>query len=97
MNDSFEKKVRAAAVAGWWVVLIGYALLTLTWGAYLALVCARPAWTSALLGREVSWDFMRVVSLWFLGVFKLSLWLLLLVVLWLTLWARQLRKLDQKR
>jgi hypothetical protein len=27
MNDPFEKKVRAAAVAGWWVVLIGYALL----------------------------------------------------------------------
>ena len=24
MNDPFEKKVRAAAVAGWWVILIGY-------------------------------------------------------------------------
>src|SRR5262245_24590926 len=23
MNDPFEKKVRAAAVAGWWVILIG--------------------------------------------------------------------------
>jgi hypothetical protein len=30
MNDPFEKKLRAAAVAGWWVILIGYALLTLT-------------------------------------------------------------------
>jgi hypothetical protein len=39
---------------------------------------------------------MRVVSLWFLGVFKLSLWLLLLVVLWLTLWARQLRRPDRR-
>ena len=27
MNDPFEKKVRAAAVAGWWVILIAYTLL----------------------------------------------------------------------
>jgi hypothetical protein len=73
MNDPFEKKVRAAAVAGWWVILIGYVLLTFTWGVYLALVSARPAWMSALWGQEVSWDFMQVVSLWFLGVFKLCL------------------------
>ena len=96
MNEAFEKKVRAAAVAGWWVILIGYALLTLTWGVYLALVSARPAWMLAMWGHDVSWDFMQTVSLWFLGVFKLFLWLLILVVLWLTLWARQLRKLDRQ-
>jgi hypothetical protein len=96
MNDVFEKKVRAAAVAGWWVILIGYALLTLTWGVYLVLVSARAEWMRAMWGKDVSWDFMQVVSLWFLGVFKLFLWILILVVLWLTLWARQLRKLDQQ-
>jgi hypothetical protein len=48
MNDPFEKKVRAAAVASWWVILIGYALLTLTWGVYLVLVSARPAWMLAM-------------------------------------------------
>jgi hypothetical protein len=26
VNDVFEKKVRAAAIAGWWVILVGYAL-----------------------------------------------------------------------
>ena len=31
MNDPFEKKVRAAAVAGWWVVLIAAGFLTLLW------------------------------------------------------------------
>jgi hypothetical protein len=31
MNDSFEKKVRAAAVAGWWVILIAAGFLTLVW------------------------------------------------------------------
>ena len=96
MNDPFEKKVRAAAVAGWWVILIGYALLTFTWGVYLALVSARPAWMSALWGQEVSWDFMQVVSLWFMGVLKLFIWILVLMALWLTLWARQLRKLDRQ-
>jgi hypothetical protein len=96
VNEAFETKVRAAAVAGWWVVLIGYVLLTLTWVVYLALVSARPAWMLALWGHAVSWDFLQTVSLWFLGVFKLFLWFLILVALWLTLWARQLRKLDRQ-
>ena len=96
MNDSFEKRVRAAAVAAWWVVLIGYALLTITWVTFLTFVSNRPAWLLSMWGRDVTWDFMQTVSLWFLGVFKLFLWFLILVVLWLTLWARQLRKLDRQ-
>ena len=96
MNDAFEKKVRAAAAAGWWVILIGYALLTGTWLVYLALVSARPAWLIAMWGHDVGWDFIQVVSLWFLGVFKLFMWFLILVALWLTLWARLLRKIDRE-
>ena len=96
MNDPFEKKVRAAAVAGWWVILIGYALLTVTWVAYLIIVSTRPAWMLAMWGQDVSLDFMQTVSLWFMGVFKLFMWFLFLVVLWLTLWARQLRRLDRQ-
>ena len=96
MNDQFEKKVRAAAVAGWWVVLIGYALLIVTWLVYLGLVTTRPAWMRAMWGQEVSWDFMQTMSLWFIGVFKLVMWFLFLAVLWLTLWARQLRKMDRQ-
>ncbi len=96
MNEGFEKKVRAAAVAAWWVVLIGYALLTLTWGVYLILVPAQPAWLLAMWGQAATWDLMQTVSLWFLGVFKLFLWLLFLVAVWLTLWARQLRRLDRQ-
>jgi hypothetical protein len=95
MNDSFEKKVRAAAVAGWWVILIGYALLFVTGVAYLGIVTTRPAWLMMMWGPDVSWDFMQKVSLWFMGAFKLFMWILFLIVLWLTLWARQLRKLDQ--
>jgi hypothetical protein len=96
VNEAFEKKVRAAAVAGWWVVLSGYALLTLTWAVYLDLVTTRPAWLPPLWGHDVSWDFVQIVSLWFLGVFKLFLWIVFLIALWLTLWARQLRKPDRQ-
>jgi hypothetical protein len=95
MNEAFEKKVRAGAVAGWWVILLGFALLIVTWFVYLGLVSARPEWMRAMWGQDVSWDFMQVVSLWFIGVFKLILWFSVLVVLWLTLWARQLRKMDR--
>lgn len=95
MND-FEKKVRAAAVAAWWVVLVGFASLTVIWLVYLAFVTTRPNWLLAMWGQEVSWDFMQTVSLWFMGVFKLFLWFLLLAALWLTLWARQLRKADTR-
>jgi hypothetical protein len=97
MNDLFEQKVRAAAVAAWWVVLTGYVLLTLVWLAYLGIVTTRPTWLLAMWGQDVSWDFMQTVSLWFMGVFKLFLWFLFLTALWLTLWARQLRKADRPK
>ena len=54
MNDSFEQKVRAAAVAGWWVVLFAYVLLTAVWSVYLILVSARPAWLLAMWGQAMS-------------------------------------------
>jgi hypothetical protein len=95
MNDPFEKKIRAAAVAGWWVILIAYGLLLVTWLAYLVIMSARPAWLLVMWGQgDVSWAFVQTVSLWFMGLFKFFIWLMILAVLWLTLWARQLRKLG---
>ena len=92
MNDMFEKRVRAAAIAGWWVVVIAYAA-----SRYVArLPCHRdrsPSWLLTMWGGgDVSWSFVQTVSFWFMGAFKLCLWLLILAVLWLTLWARQLRE-----
>jgi hypothetical protein len=34
MNDTFEKMVRAAAVAGWWVVMVAVGFLTFMWVVY---------------------------------------------------------------
>jgi hypothetical protein len=97
MNDLFERRVRAASVAAWWVVLCGVLLLTVIWLVYLALVSDRPAWMLAMCGPDVTRDLLQTVSLWFIAVFKLFLWLLFLMALWMTLWARQLRKFERQK
>ena len=96
MNDSFEKKVGAAAVAGWWVVLIAAGFVTLLWLGYLAVTSTHPGWLLALWGQDVTWDFVRNVWFWAIVAFKFGIWLMVFAVLWLTLWARQLRKTDRQ-
>ena len=92
MNDPFEKKVRAAAVAGWWVILIAVGFLALLWLIYLAVMSAHPAWLLTTWGSGLDWPFVQHVSFWAMATFKFCVWLMVLAVLWLTLWARQLRK-----
>ena len=43
MNDVFEKRVRAAAVAGWWTLLVDVGFLLIQWVLYLLIMSARPA------------------------------------------------------
>jgi len=92
VNDTFQKRVRAAAVAGWWTLLVAVIFLTVQWVAYLAVMSAKPAWLLTLWGPDVNWAFVQSVWFWAVAIFKMCLWLLALVVLWLTLWAWQLRK-----
>jgi hypothetical protein len=92
MNDMFEKRVRAAAVAGWWSVLIAAAFVTLQWLAYLAVMSARPTWLLTMWGPGTDWAVVQHVWFWAIVVLKFALWLTILLVVWLTLWARQLRK-----
>lgn len=44
MDDGFRDKVRAAASAAWWTLLIGAVFLTDQWVGYLVIMSARPAW-----------------------------------------------------
>jgi hypothetical protein len=97
MNDPFEKKIRAAAVAGWWVVVITVAFIALQWFIYLAVMHTRPAWFLAMWGPDVDWAFIHSVWFWAIVALKFVWWLLVSVVLWLTLWARQLRKAADER
>ena len=91
MDDTFEKRVRAAAVAGWWTLLIAAGFLAFQWIAYLLVISTRPAWLPSLWGPDLGWQAVQNVWFWAMAIFKLCLWLLALIVLWLTLWGRQLR------
>ncbi len=88
----FERRVRAAAIAGWWLALIALGFVTVQWVACLAVVHARPAWVLSLWGPNIDWSFVQVVWFWGIVVMKLLMWLVVLIALWLTLWARQLRR-----
>ena len=92
MNDVFEKRVRAAAVAGWWTVLIAVLFITLQWIIYIIVMSARPAWLLSMWGPGTDWPFVQQVWFWAIVFLKFVLWLMILIVIWLTLWARQLRK-----
>ena len=92
MNDVFEKRVRAAAVAGWWLVLIALGFILLQWIVYLAVMHTRPAWILSMWGLGIDWAFVQSVWFWAIAVLKFVLWLMVLTSLWLTLWARQLGK-----
>ena len=93
MNDRFTNKVRAAAIAGWWALLIAVAFLFVQWLVYLHIAHHGPsACLLSLLGPGVDWPFVQNVWFWMVAIFKLCTWLSALIVVWLTLWARQLRK-----
>ncbi len=92
MNESLERKVRSAAVAGWWTVAAGFAVLLVQWCAYLLMASARPAWARFVLGPYDSWDYYLNLWWFFTAFFKVLLLILVLPCLWLTLWARELRK-----
>jgi hypothetical protein len=97
MNDNFEKRVWAAAVAGWWVVLIATAVIILQWIAYLAVINNHPAWFLSMWGPNLDWAFVQTIWFWGIAVMKMFMWLMALIALWLTLWAKQLRKLPARR
>ncbi len=92
MNDVFEKRVRAAAVAAWWALLVDVGFILILWIMYPLVMSARPAWVLSSWGPGTTWSFVQTVWFWAIAVLKFVVWFLALVALWLTLWARQLRK-----
>lgn len=97
MDDSFHGKVHAAAVAAWWTLVIAAAFLTLQWCAHLAIMAARPAWVVSLWGPGETWESIRTIWFQALIFLKVTLWPLVLAAVWLTLWARQLRRAPREK
>lgn len=92
MSDDFESRLHSAAVAGWWTLLIGVGIFLIQWVIYLIVLPVQPNWVLTLWGPGADWQQVRTVWFWFLAGFKVCLALVAFVLLWLTLWARQLRK-----
>jgi len=93
MNDAFVQRVRAASVAAWWTVALGAAMLTASWLMCLVFLHARPDWARALWGGgAMDWDGLQGLYLRMLAVFKLVLWVGAMAAIFLTLWARRLRR-----
>ena len=92
MNDIFEIRIRAAAKAGWWILLIFLGTIYLQYGAYLLVMSYQPTWFLSLCGPNLSW--IDLQNIWLLATvaLKLIFWVTFMGVLWLTLWKRQLRK-----
>jgi len=92
MDETFTQRVRAAAVAGWWTILIMGVWLTLGWFVWLAMFSSRPAWMLAMWGgNTMTWEQMHATMVTFIGVFKVIALTLLMLTIWLSLWARGLR------
>jgi hypothetical protein len=92
MVDVFQQRIRTAAIAGWWTLLIATGFLTLVWMVFVLLISTRPPWYQSLLGPAIGWDDLQRVGFWAVAIFKMCLWLMGVVVMWLTLWSRQLAK-----
>jgi hypothetical protein len=92
MNDAFERRVKTAAVAGWWTLLIAVGFIMIQWIIYLLIMSAHPTWLLWMWGPDSTWSFVQTVWFWSLAIVKICIWPLVLMTLWLTLWARQLRK-----
>ena len=95
MNGSelLAKRVRAAAVAGWWTILIIGVAMTAQWFFFLSLLHYKPAWLLTLWGGgELDWPAVHTIVLYFFAVFKLMLLAAVVAALWLTLWSRRLKR-----
>lgn len=92
MRDTFQGRVWAAAVAGWWTILLAWGTLALVWFIYLGVMAIRPDWLLGLCGPDATWYQIETVTLWIIAVFKLCIWLAAFAAAWLTLWAWQLKK-----
>jgi uncharacterized membrane protein YhaH (DUF805 family) len=82
MDEVYAKRVRDAAIAGWWTILVAVIVASVQWLAYLLCV-----W-----GPSMSWERMGRLWMGYMAVFKIIIWTMILAVIWLSLWARRLRR-----
>jgi hypothetical protein len=92
MDDTFQSRLQALVKAGWWTLLIGAVFMGFQWIVYLIFMSSRPSWLPVLWGDGIALNTIQNMWLWGSAVFKLCWWILALIVIWLTLWSRLLKK-----
>lgn len=92
MNESLENKVRTASKAGWKVLSIFFAILVVQYILYLNISQANGSLLLSLLGKGVSWEQIQTLWIWMMSVYKVCFLILLILNLWITIWANELRK-----
>ena len=93
MADTFTARVRSAAVAGWWTILIMAVWMTLSWLAWIGMLSAKPDFMLAMWGGDaMTWAQMHEMVVTFFAVFKMVILTFLIATIWLSLRARQLRR-----
>jgi len=93
MSEELAKRVRAAAAAGWWTVIIFAVYVTIGWLIVLAVLHAQPEWMLAMWGAGgLRWAEIQKIYLWFFGVMKMLLLAALMATVFLTIWGRRLGK-----
>ena len=93
MDDgSFERRLQCAVISGWWTILIGALLITVSWVLFLVASgsVSFGKFVSSLCGGMAFAD-VRLFWIIFIGAAKLMLFGGLLVVLFLTVWLKKLR------
>ena len=87
MDPEFAQIVKAAAVAGWWTVLIAAIWITFAWLVWRSVIKSKPAWLMKLWGFDLGWDEVQKVMFYFIALMKMILFILILICIWLSLLA----------
>lgn len=92
MDELFIKKVKAAAAAGWWTILIAYCILLIQWCAYLIIIPRQPSGMLFFWGEGITWQEIRTTWLWAMIAYKICVAMMIFASIWLMIWAKQLSK-----
>ena len=92
--DAFGKRVRTAAVAGWWTILIGAAWISAAWFFTTWILAAKPDWVLALWGGIITWEDASDIVVRYFTTFKIIFFVMLMLTIWLSIWASKLKKAD---
>ena len=94
VESTLAARVGAAAGAAWGTVLVAALIVTVQAFAYMAVAhCeASRTWLSDMMGMD--WGTLRDLLCAFILAVRFAVLLMLLACIWLSLWARRLRRLG---